>query len=55
MALFLWERGDENLAKALVAGKLFKALAEEMAKEELKADITEELETHSRYVYMLFK
>lgn len=50
MALFVWERGDENLAKALVAGKLFKALAEEMAKDELKADVTEELHAHSRLV-----
>ena len=50
MALFVWERGDESLAKALVAGKLFKALAEEMAKDELKADMSEELHAHSRYV-----
>ncbi|KAJ7365831.1 Transient receptor putative cation channel sub M member 7 [Desmophyllum pertusum] len=47
MALFVWERGDENLAKALVAGKLFKALAEEMAKDELKTDVSEELQAHS--------
>lgn len=53
MALFMWERGDENLAKALVAGKLFKVLAEETAKDELKADVTEELQAHSRYVQML--
>ena len=49
MALFVWERGDENLAKALVAGKLFKGLAEEMAKDELKADVSEELKARSRY------
>lgn len=50
MALYVWEHGDENLAKALVAGKLFKALAEEMAKDELKADVSEELQVHSLYV-----
>ena len=50
MALYVWERGDENLAKALVAGKLFKTLAEEMAKDELKADVSEELQAHSLYV-----
>lgn len=48
MALFMWERGDENLAKALVAGKLFRSLAKEMAKDELKGDVSEELEAHSR-------
>lgn len=48
MALFMWERGDENLAKALVAGRLFKALSEEMAKDELQADISEQLQAHSR-------
>lgn len=48
MALFMWERGDENLAKALVAGKLFRSLAKEMAKDELKGDVSEELEVHSR-------
>ena len=53
MALYVWERGDENLAKALVAGKLFKALAEEMAKDELKADVSEELQAHAWYVEML--
>ncbi|KAL9987179.1 hypothetical protein ACROYT_G001438 [Oculina patagonica] len=47
MALYVWERGDENLAKALVAGKLFKALAEEMAKDELKTDVSEELQAHA--------
>lgn len=52
MALYVWERGDENLAKALVAGKLFKSLAEEMAKDELKADVSEELQAHSQYVKM---
>jgi len=52
MALYVWERGDENLAKALVAGKLFQALAEEMAKDELKADVSEELQAHSLYVRM---
>ena len=50
MALFMWERGDENLAKALVAGRLFKALSEEMAKDELQADISEQLQAHSRFV-----
>ena len=48
MALFMCERGEENLAKALVAGKLFKALAEEMARDQLKADVSEQLEAHSR-------
>ncbi len=50
MALYVWERGDENLAKALVAGKLFKALAEEMAKDELKTDVSEELQAHAGYM-----
>ena len=44
----MWERGDENLAKALVAGKLFRSLAKEMAKDELKGEVSEELEAHSR-------
>lgn len=48
MALFVWERGDETLAKALVAGKLFKSLADETAKDELKVDMCDELLAHSR-------
>ena len=46
MALFIWERGDENLARALVAGKLYYVMAKLTERDEAKADISEELYAH---------
>ena len=47
MALFMWERGSENLVMALVAGKLYKDIAKLTARDDAKADVTEELKAHA--------
>ena len=46
MALFMWERGDENLARALVAGKLYYAMARLTESDEAISDVTDELFAH---------
>ena len=46
MALFMWERGDENLARALVAGKLYNNMARLTERDDAKADVTDELYAH---------
>ncbi|CAG5957994.1 unnamed protein product [Menidia menidia] len=48
MALFLWQRGEEAMAKALVACKLYKALAHECSESELVDDISQDLENNSK-------
>lgn len=50
MALFLWQQGEEAMAKALVACKLYKAMAHESSQSELVDDIFQDLENNSRYV-----
>ncbi|XP_061772915.1 transient receptor potential cation channel subfamily M member 1-like isoform X2 [Nerophis ophidion] len=48
MSLFLWQRGEEAMAKALVACKLFKAMAHECSESELVDDISQDLENNSK-------
>ncbi|KAL2089082.1 hypothetical protein ACEWY4_015981 [Coilia grayii] len=48
MALFLWQRGEEAMAKALVACKLYKAMAHESSQTELVEDILQDLENNSK-------
>ncbi|KAK9516666.1 hypothetical protein VZT92_024585 [Zoarces viviparus] len=48
MALFLWQRGEEALAKALVACKLYRAMAHECSESELVDDISQDLENNSK-------
>uniref|UniRef100_G3PZU2 Transient receptor potential cation channel, subfamily M, member 1a n=1 Tax=Gasterosteus aculeatus aculeatus TaxID=481459 RepID=G3PZU2_GASAC len=48
MALFLWQRGEEAMAKALVACKLYKAMAHESSQSELVEDIFQDLENNSK-------
>ena len=43
MALFMWERGEKNLARALVAGKVYKLMARLTHCDDAKADVTDEL------------
>ena len=50
MSLFLWQRGEEAMAKALVACKLFKAMAHECSESELVDDISQDLENNSKSV-----
>ncbi|XP_017577051.1 transient receptor potential cation channel subfamily M member 1a isoform X1 [Pygocentrus nattereri] len=48
MALFLWQRGEEAMAKALVACKLYKAMAHESSQSELVDDISQDLDNNSK-------
>ncbi|XP_062855927.1 transient receptor potential cation channel subfamily M member 1-like [Trichomycterus rosablanca] len=48
MALFLWQRGEEAMAKALVACKLYKAMAHESSVSELVDDISQDLDNNSK-------
>lgn len=43
MALLMWQHGEEALAKALVALKLYKAMAHEAAEDDLETEIYDEL------------
>ncbi|XP_062245493.1 transient receptor potential cation channel subfamily M member 1-like [Platichthys flesus] len=48
MALFLWQRGEEAMAKALVACKLYKAMAHDCSESELVDDVSQDLENNSK-------
>ncbi|XP_058521399.1 transient receptor potential cation channel subfamily M member 1 [Ochotona princeps] len=48
MAIFLWQRGEESMAKALVACKLYKAMAHESSESELVDDISQDLDNNSK-------
>ncbi|XP_075327286.1 transient receptor potential cation channel subfamily M member 1b [Odontesthes bonariensis] len=48
MSLFLWQRGEEAMAKALVACKLYKAMAHDCSESELVDDISQDLENNSK-------
>ncbi|XP_010636524.1 transient receptor potential cation channel subfamily M member 1 isoform X2 [Fukomys damarensis] len=48
MAVFLWQRGEESMAKALVACKLYKAMAHESSESELVDDISHDLDNNSK-------
>ena len=43
MALFMWERGEKNLARALIAAKVYKLMARLTRCDDAKADVTDEL------------
>ena len=51
MALFMWERGDENLARALVAAKLYNAMARLTESDDAISDVTEDLYAHFELVW----
>ncbi|KAJ1521079.1 hypothetical protein ONE63_002785 [Megalurothrips usitatus] len=48
MALLMWQHGEEALAKALVAAKLYKAMAHEAAEDDLEAEVYEELRSYGK-------
>ncbi|ETE72698.1 Transient receptor potential cation channel subfamily M member 1 [Ophiophagus hannah] len=52
MALFLWQRGEEAMAKALVACKLYKAMAHESLESELVDDISQDLDNNSNQMLL---
>ncbi|CAJ0570983.1 unnamed protein product, partial [Mesorhabditis spiculigera] len=47
MAMCMWEHGEEALAKALVASRLYKSLAKEAAEDYLEVEICEELRKYA--------
>lgn len=47
MALCFWQHGEEALAKALVASKLYKSLAKEAADDYLEVEVCESLKENS--------
>lgn len=48
MALLMWQHGEEALAKALVAMKLYKALAHEAAEDDLETEVYDELRGYGK-------
>ncbi|XP_044016610.1 transient receptor potential cation channel trpm isoform X3 [Aphidius gifuensis] len=48
MALLMWQHGEEALAKALVALKLFKAMAHEAAEDDLETEVYDELRGYGK-------
>ncbi|CAG9538250.1 unnamed protein product [Cercopithifilaria johnstoni] len=47
MALCMWQHGEEAMAKALVACRLYKSLAKEAAEDYLEVEICEELKNYA--------
>ncbi|KAK7065328.1 Transient receptor putative cation channel subfamily M member 7 [Halocaridina rubra] len=48
MAMLMWQHGEEAIAKALVAAKLYKALAHEAADDDLETEVYEELRSYAK-------
>ncbi|XP_041074255.1 transient receptor potential cation channel subfamily M member 1-like [Polyodon spathula] len=48
MALFLWQRGEEAMAKALVACKLYKSMAHQSSENVMVDDISQDLDNNSK-------
>ncbi|XP_076761731.1 transient receptor potential cation channel, subfamily M isoform X3 [Xylocopa sonorina] len=48
MALLMWQHGEEALAKALVALKLYKAMAHEAAEDDLETEVYDELRNYGK-------
>ncbi|KAJ8304156.1 hypothetical protein KUTeg_017739 [Tegillarca granosa] len=53
MALFMWQHGEEAMAKALMACKLYKAMAHEADSDDLEVDIFEELRSYAKEFQVL--
>ena len=48
MAMLMWVHGEEALAKALVACKLYKAMAHEAAEDDMETEVYEELRNYGK-------
>lgn len=48
MARFLWQHGEESMAKALVACKIYRSMAYEAKQSDLVDDTSEELKQYSK-------
>lgn len=44
----MWQHGEEALAKALVACKLYKAMAHEAAEDDMETEVYEELRSYGK-------
>ena len=44
----MWQHGEEAVSKALVAAKLYKALAHEAADDDLETEVYEELRSYGK-------
>lgn len=53
MSLFFWQHGEENMAKALVACKLYRSMGYEAKKSDVVDDTSEELKEYSKYAACL--
>ena len=48
MALFMWQHGEQNMAKALAASTLYQAMALEAADDDLDVEVYDELIKYSK-------
>ncbi|XP_064607878.1 transient receptor potential cation channel subfamily M member 3-like isoform X2 [Liolophura sinensis] len=53
MALFMWQHGEEAMAKALMACKLYKAMAHVADQDDLEVDISDELRRYAKEFQIL--
>lgn len=44
----MWQHGEEALAKALIACKLYKAMAHEAAEDDMETEVYEELRAYAK-------
>jgi transient receptor potential cation channel subfamily M member 3 len=48
MAHLMWQHGEQALAKALIANKLYRAMADEAADDDLEVEISDELRGYAK-------
>ncbi|KFP75287.1 Transient receptor potential cation channel subfamily M member 6, partial [Acanthisitta chloris] len=53
MAMFFWQHGEEAMVKAVVACKLYRAMAHEAKQSNMVDDTSEELKKYSKYEFLL--
>lgn len=53
MAMFFWQHGEEAMVKAVVACKLYRAMAHEAKQSNMVDDTSEELKKYSKYEFSL--
>ncbi|KFP13714.1 Transient receptor potential cation channel subfamily M member 6, partial [Egretta garzetta] len=54
MAMFFWQHGEEAMVKAVVACKLYRAMAHEAKQSNMVDDTSEELKKYSKYEFSLY-
>lgn len=48
MALFMWERGDNSLARAMIGGRIYMEMAGKIEGDELRNDVYEQVIKHAQ-------